>query len=67
MCVFSEWDSHGWSVAMEEQFGQTFLRCGGLYDLFQCHPQLPLLPAQNDLPDLQEEISLCLLGEPTFN
>ena len=41
---------------MEEQPGQALLWRGGLYDLLQRHPRLQLLPPQDDLQDVQEEV-----------
>ena len=32
--------------------------------MFQCHPQLKLLPSKDGLQNVQEEVPLCLPGEP---
>ena len=58
-----EWHTDGLTATLEEQSGQALLWSWGLYDLLQCHPQLPLLTAQDDLPDMQEEVPLCMPGE----
>ena len=59
-----EWHANGRPAAVEEQPGQALLGSGGLHDLLQCHPWLPLLPAQDDLPHVQEEIPLSMPGRP---
>lgn len=49
---------------MEEQRGQALRGGGGLYDLLLCDPRLQLLPPQEGLSDLQEEVPLGVFGEP---
>ena len=67
LCPHLEWHANGRPAAVEEQPGQALLGSGGLHDLLQCHPWLPLLPAQDDLPHMQEEIPLSMPGTPFHN